>query len=306
MALARAGIAPALCRIDAIDLSHAALARAHAGRYTRNAFRSADLAFRERWFHRDGDEYVIDDALRPYVRFSQGNLLALAPPELSMRYDLVFCRNLLIYFDDAGRAAAACAVEALLLDDGLLLSGCAEAPAFCRGGFAPPSIRTAYALQKQAVATLRRRARPAVVAPSAPSAPPAPSLPLPAVRLREARLDTADSAAAMLLDEARRLADAGRLPDAERACQQALALQPGLAGAWFLLGLIGESGGHPATHEAAERHLRRCLYLQPDHYDALCALALLHERRGDDADAALLRRRAARIHACHAAAGAPR
>jgi chemotaxis protein methyltransferase WspC len=303
MALARAGIAPDQCRIDAIDLSHAALERARAGRYTRNAFRGADLAFRERWFRRDGDAYLIDDALRPYVRFSQGNLLTLARPDPSLRYDLVFCRNLLIYFDDAGRAAAARAVDALLLDDGLLLSGCAEAPAFCRGGFAPPSLRIAYALQKHAVATLRRRARPALATPS--RAPPddmprgpvaGPAAPAPA-------------AAATLLDDAQRLADAGRLRDAERACQEALALQPGLAAAWFLLGLIGESGGHPGRHQAAERHLRRCLYLQPDHYDALCALALLHERRGDTRDAALLRQRAARVHARHAAtaaAGAPR
>jgi chemotaxis protein methyltransferase WspC len=111
---------------------------------------------------------------------------------------------------------------------------------------------------------------------------------------------------AALLDEARRLADAGRLPDAERACQEALALEPGLAEAWFLLGVISECGGHSGKNQVAERHLRRCLYLQPDHYGALCALALLHERRGDALDAALLRQRAARAHARHANAGAQR
>jgi chemotaxis protein methyltransferase WspC len=48
MALARAGIEPGMCRIDAVDLSRAALERARLGRYTRNAFRGADLAFRDR------------------------------------------------------------------------------------------------------------------------------------------------------------------------------------------------------------------------------------------------------------------
>jgi chemotaxis protein methyltransferase WspC len=314
MALARAGVTPGQCRIDAIDLSQAALARARLGRYTRNAFRNADLAFRERWFRRDGDAYLIDDALRPYVCFSQGNLLTLPPPNQEMRYDLVFCRNLLIYFDDAGRAAAARAVEALLLDDGLLLSGCAEAPAFCRGGFAPQSLGATYALQKQAVATLRRRPRSAAAAPPAPPAP----LPLAGPRTHAVRHGAGASPAAptpavgtvttpaALLDEARRLADAGRLPDAERACQEALALEPGLAEAWFLLGVISECGGHSGKNQVAERHLRRCLYLQPDHYGALCALALLHERRGDALDAALLRQRAARAHARHANAGAQR
>jgi chemotaxis protein methyltransferase WspC len=298
MALASAGIDPAQCRIDAIDLSQAAVDRARLGRYTRNAFRGARLAFRERWFRQDGDEYVIGDAPRRYVRFSQGNLLQPAMLERSAeRYDLVFCRNLLIYFDDAGRADAAAAVRELLLDDGLLLSGCAEAPSFCRAGFAPQSLRAAYALQKQSVATVRRRARPAPrpgPQPAAAAERPHPAVTAPAGAPHKAASRPASDPVAALMAEARRLADAGLLPEAERACQEALALQPGLAEAWFLLGLVSEAGGQP---RAAERHLRRCLYLQPDHYEALCSLALLHEQRGDALEADLLRRRAARVHA---------
>jgi chemotaxis protein methyltransferase WspC len=295
MALARAGVNPAQCRIDAVDLSQAAIERARLGRYTRNAFRGADLAFRDRWFERDGEDYVLAEAPRRYVRFSQGNLLQ--PAALAQhggRYDLVFCRNLLIYFDEPGRAAAAAAIQALLLDDGLLLSGCAEAPVFCRGGFAPPSPGVAYALQKQALATVRLRPRSAPLpAPAAPRAPqqaaPAPTVVKPG------------ASAGALIAQARQLADAGRLLEAKRACQEALALQPDLAEAWFLLGVIGEAGGEP---RAAERHLRRCLYLQPEHYEALCSLALLHEQRGDALDADLLRRRAARVHARSARPGA--
>jgi chemotaxis protein methyltransferase WspC len=301
MALARAGIPPALCRIDAVDLSHAALERARLGRYTRNAFRGADLAFRERWFRQDGFEYVIDDALRPYVRFSQGNLLrATGLPDGGRRYDLVFCRNLLIYFDEAGRAAAAAAVHALLLDDGLLLSGFAEAPSFCRAGFAPQSLRQAYALQKEGVMTVRRRARPAAAGAAPLAAPLEPSAAMraetPAASPPLARLDA-------LLADAQRLADAGRLAEASQACQEALLLQPGLAQAWFLLGLISDCAGDP---QAAERQLRRCLYLQPEHYEALCSLVLLHEQRGDAIEAGLLRERAARVHARRNGAGVPR
>jgi chemotaxis protein methyltransferase WspC len=287
MALARAGIPPSMCRIDAIDLSQAAIERARLGRYTRNAFRGADLAFRGRWFRQDGDEYVIEDALRRYVSFSQGNLLdAAAHATVGACYDLVFCRNLLIYFDEAGRAAAAGALQALLADDGLLLSGFAEAPAFCRAGFAPRSLRDTYALQKQAMATVRRRPRLALSAPPAV----APRAVVAAVRPAQA----APVSVPALIVDARRQADAGRLAEAHQTCQEALALQPELAEAWFLLGMVSECGGQP---RAAERHLRRCLYLQPDHYEALCSLALLHELRGDAQDAALLRQRAARVHA---------
>ncbi len=293
MALARAGMPPAMCRIDALDLSQAALERACLGRYTRNAFRGADLSFRERWFRQDGDEYVIDDALRRYVSFSQGNLLQPAAlARTGARYDLVFCRNLLIYFDDAGRAAAAACLQELLADDGLLLSGFAEAPAFCRAGFAPQSLHDTYALQKKAVATVRRRPRPASALPPTDAA--RPMVPVPAPQ----PVPSAAAAVDALLVQARRQADAGRLAKAHQTCQEALALQPELAEAWFLLGMVSECGGQP---RAAERHLRRCLYLQPDHYEALCGLALLHELRGDAQDAALLRSRAARVHARTAA-----
>ncbi|ALK96421.1 hypothetical protein AB595_05195 [Massilia sp. WF1] len=296
MALARAGIPPSLCRIDAVDLSRAALERARLGRYTRNAFRGADLAFREHWFRQDGDNYVIDESLRRYVCFSQGNLLKAAQLAAGGPYDLVFCRNLLIYFDDAGRAAAAAAIHALLRDDGLLVSGFAEAPAFCGAGFAPQSLHTAYALQKETVATVRRRPRPPALE-AQPERPRAGAAKPPAAPAPET------PAVAALLKDAQRHADAGRLAEAHQFCQEALALQPDLAHAWFLLGVVSDCAGQP---RAAERHLRRCLYLQPDHYEALCSLALLHEQLGDAPEAALLRQRAARVHARRLEAGAQR
>jgi len=284
--LLEAGIPPTRCRIDAIDLSGAAIARARAGRYTRNAFRSADLSFRERWFTRVGDDYLVDDALRAYIRFSQGNLFDLPVPE--PRYDLVFCRNLLIYFDEPTRIRAAGALAAQLEDDGLLLSGFAEAPSFCRHGFAPQSAHTGFALRKAARAAASRpaaagRARPApspvlpapVPAPSRHAAPPAP---------QAQPLD--------LLAQAQRDADAGRLPQAEATCRVLLARQPDHAQAWFLLGMISECAGR--LH-AATGHWRRCVYLDPDYHEALYSLALLHERLGDGAAADGYRKRAARI-----------
>jgi chemotaxis protein methyltransferase WspC len=47
---------------------------------------------------------------------------------------------------------------------------------------------------------------------------------------------------------------------------------------------------------AADGYWRRCVYLQPEHYEALCHLALLAEKNGDQAQAANLKQRAARVY----------
>jgi chemotaxis protein methyltransferase WspC len=295
LALERAGIGPQHCRIDALDVSYAAIERARAGRFTRNAFRGSDAAFRARHFTQDGDDYLIGAAPRAYVTFEQGNVFALDTIALGGRYDLVFCRNLLIYFDAAAQARAAACLHALLADDGLLLSGYAEMPAFCRFGFVPRTLRDTFALRKHAQTApagtlpwLRALGNPR--APLAPAPAPAPALvpapapapvPAPAPAHPQARLA-----------DARRLADGGRLADASQACRDVLVQCPDSADAWFLLGMVSECAGQP---QAAERHWRCCVYIDPEHYEALCSLALLHEARGDAALGASLRRRAARV-----------
>ncbi|MFS2134248.1 CheR family methyltransferase, partial [Telluria sp. Tellsp131] len=168
MLLAHAGIEPEHCRIDAFDLSRAAIARARAGRYTRNAFRGDDQGLRARFFTEDGDEQVIGAAPRAYVAFVQANLFDV-DPAVTGTYDLVFCRNLLIYFDLPTQQRAAARLAALLADDGLLLAGYAEAPALCRAGFAPRTPHDTFALGKHG-----RRAADVLRAPPRPAARPAP------------------------------------------------------------------------------------------------------------------------------------
>jgi chemotaxis protein methyltransferase WspC len=291
MALADAQIGPESCAIDAVDVSPANLARARAARYGRNAFRGADQSFRERYFRPQGGGFELDGALRRRVRFSQGNLLTWQAPDGP--YDVIFCRNLLIYFDEPTVASAIARLAVLLEGDGLLLAGYAEVPAFVRHGFEVVRAPGAFALQKtrQTAAPpapppspLRApRARPAAARTSAPprSSPqrPAPTEPPPAP------VD--------LLDAARRAADAGDLASAAEGCRALLAAQPDLPEAHYLLGMATEA----ADTQGAMQHYRRCIYLQPDHYEALCHLALLCEHGGETAQAAAYRQRAARVYA---------
>ena len=300
MALRDGAVPKQAFSIDAYDLSPGCIERAQAGVYGRNAFRAQDVAFRERYFtHVADDAYRIIDALREQVTFRQGNLLQFDTATCSRHYDVIFCRNLLIYFDKPTTRAAIANLSALLADDGMLLAGYAEVPSFCQNGFAPLRFRQAFALKKDATppaAVIQVAALPPTRAPrSVPPAPrpaPARAAPAPAARPRPVPVQ-APQPPADLLAEARRLADRGQLREAGEKCHAHLARVPEAAEAYFMLGMINELAG---KMDLADDYWRRCIYLQPDHYEALCHLSLLAERNGNHTAAAAMKARAARIY----------
>ena len=314
MALRDANVPKQAFSIDAYDLSPACIERAQAGVYGRNAFRAQDVAFRERYFtHVADDAYRIDEALRAQVSFRQGNLLQFDTRAMGKQYDVIFCRNLLIYFDKPTTRAAIDTLSALLADDGMLLAGYAEVPSFCQHGFAPLQHRQAFALKKDDGKPPVPAPAPAPVAPlkkpalrSVPPSPkPAPALapvratPAALARTRPVSVPAA-TAAVDLLAEARLLADRGMLREAGEQCHAHLARAPEAAEAYYLLGLINELAG---KMDLADDYWRRCIYLQPDHYEALCHLALLAERNGNHTAATTLKARAARIYQRRQATG---
>ena len=302
MALRDGGVPKQAFSIDAYDLSPGCIERAQAGIYGRNAFRAQDVAFRERYFtHVADDCYRIIDALREQVTFRQGNLLQFDTATYSKHYDVIFCRNLLIYFDKPTTRAAIQNLSALLADDGMLLAGYAEVPSFCQNGFAPLQFRQAFALKKDSTppaAVIQVAALPSArTLRSVPPAPrPAPSRtpPAPAPAAARPRAVPVQQAAVQtdLLAEARLLADRGQLREAGEKCHAHLARVPEAAEAYFMLGIINELAG---KMDLADDYWRRCIYLQPDHYEALCHLALLAERNGNSTAASTLKARAARI-----------
>ncbi|SFM88129.1 CheR family methyltransferase [Rugamonas rubra] len=315
MALCDAGVAPAAYAIDAVDISAANLARARAGVYGRNAFRGDELGFRQRHFSAAGaQQYRVAEGIARQVRFEQGNLLELGAGLAPGHYDLIFCRNLLIYFAPATSAAAIARLDALLADDGQLFAGYAEVPTFCQHGFVSLAYPLAFGLRK------RGAAAPAVAAPlpvpagaprrtlsypaaasGALAAVPAAAAPAPAQLGAAGAAPPATAAAtapaataqAELLPQARRLADLGQFQQAGAACLAWLEQHPDSAEAYFILGLLMERAEQP---QQAREHWRRCIYLQPDHYQALCHLALLAEQQSDRATAIALKARAARIY----------
>jgi chemotaxis protein methyltransferase CheR len=92
------------------DIDTDALARARAGRYGERALARLPADIRERYFRAESgqqrDREIIDD-LKESVLFTQVNLIDPASVAAERPFDVIFCRNLLIYFDDAARQVAA-------------------------------------------------------------------------------------------------------------------------------------------------------------------------------------------------------
>ncbi|VWD05124.1 chemotaxis protein CheR [Burkholderia lata] len=148
MALLDAGLDPASFTIDAIDLSTRAIEQARLGCYGRNAFRGTATEFRARHFTPTRDGWLLDERVRACVQFSQANLVEPAV-DTGIRYDFVFCRNVLIYFDRDAQDRVIRSLDERLADDGMLFVGPAETGVAMRHGMRSARVPLAFAFHRE-------------------------------------------------------------------------------------------------------------------------------------------------------------
>ncbi|WP_322022536.1 CheR family methyltransferase [Burkholderia sp. BCC1977] len=147
MALLDAGLEPASFTIDAIDLSARAIDQARLGCYGRNAFRGTATEFRGRYFTPAADGWLLDERVRACVQFRQANLVEPGA-DTGIRYDFVFCRNVLIYFDRDAQDRVIGLLESALVDDGMLFVGPAETGVAMRHGMRSARVPLAFAFHR--------------------------------------------------------------------------------------------------------------------------------------------------------------
>ncbi|MBZ5791785.1 MCP methyltransferase [Burkholderia contaminans] len=153
MALLDAGLDPASFTIDAIDLSVRAIEHARLGCYGRNAFRGTATEFRARHFTPTRDGWLLDDRVRACVQFSQANLVEPAV-DTGIRYDFVFCRNVLIYFDRDAQDRVIRSLDERLAGDGMLFVGPAETGVAMRHGMRSARVPLAFAFHREPAAAV--------------------------------------------------------------------------------------------------------------------------------------------------------
>ena len=221
------------CCIDAVDISVQALTHARRAVYGKNSFRGADLGFRDRHFEATPHGYRVSDAVRQPVRLHQGNLLAedfLPGTEI---YDMIFCRNLLIYFDRLTQERAIRVLQRLLTASGVLFVGPSEAGLLLSHDFVSAKVPRAFAFRKVGAVErtaarapvlpivepppARRRLAPPRVAPNALAL----AIPIVARQSPDAALEAA-TGLALGFEQASLLADQGRLVEAAKCCEEHL------------------------------------------------------------------------------------
>jgi chemotaxis protein methyltransferase CheR len=250
--LADEAFAPAIAPVDVLgtDISVAALAAAVDGRYGERAVQALAAPSRGRYLDRQPDgSHVVGERLRRLVRFRRHNLASdQFPPRGEAAFDLVACRNVLIYF---GHPLVGRVIESLngsLRPGGMLMLGAADALMRTTGRLADPAT-----------------------GPAAPARPAGRPLRRPLgrkpARSREQRL-----AAAL---------DAADRNDRDNALAQVtsvLADNPLDADAHFVLGLVTLEAGEPAKAVVA---LRRALCADPVFWLAAFTLGRAHDELGD-------------------------
>jgi chemotaxis protein methyltransferase CheR len=259
-------------RVLATDIAPAALEQAVRGRYGKRSMRAVPERARERYFTAEHGLMSVGERLRALVAFSRHNLVRDPfPPAGEQPFDVILCRNVLIYFDRQTVERVLGALEGALAPAGLLLLGAADR-------LSRQSLPVSQPRPGGAGSRASRARAPAHRAPSRPArqngtiahvelSTPSAGLPTGAPRDRPATPD-----------DAMRAADRGELELAVRIARDVLAENPLDPQAHFIRG-VAELARNDAR--AALEPLRRALYIDPNFGPAAFNLACAHDVLGE-------------------------
>lgn len=291
--------------ISALDVNPAMLEKAVCGRYTPWSLRDFPADMKARWFSAEGDSFVLDARIRGMVHFEQRNLAQEAPDFWQpASFDIVFCRNVLMYFTPEQAQAVIARMARALAPGGYLFLGHAETLRGLSNDFHLCHTHCTFYYQRKEF-----------LADSEPWMPPTGS-PLPARwqpsavlgdtawiaeiqgasdRIRaleylhqERYAQTLEQLSALpvaqalepdvLLLKAVSLSHSGALDAAQAACRALLERDELNAGAYYVLALCCEGAGDLT---AAVNHDQTAAYLDPGFAMPRLHLGLLARRRGD-------------------------
>ena len=260
--------------ILATDINPRFLAKARAGVYSDWSFRGAPAWLHDRFFRPASDgRLAIEPAAQRLVEFAYLNLARDTYPSLhnhTHAVDVIFCRNVLMYFTAELQQRVVASFHDCLVDGGYLVVSPAEAEA---------SHFPQFVVENQGECIVFRKSAAVAIAPQ-PEAVPLPDEPVESVTPTP-EVPPAPVPALAALARARSEANQGCLAEALQWCQRATAEDRTNPATYFLAAAIHLELGQLPEALAA---LRRVLFLDPDSALAHHALGGVYRRLGRDRD----------------------
>ena len=267
--------------IIATDISRHAVKQARSGLFSESAFRTIDETRKNKWFSSTPKGWQVAPAIQETIEFLDRNLLDPSTAnELIQKarggFDLICCRNLLVYFTKPARKNLIQTLARLLKPDGELVVGAAETVILPTRDWEPTGPLT-FRLRKQAIESPRVQqesiqgsthtrpiqsqiensqfghANPIIPSDNATTSP-------------------------EIIREVEALANAGDIENAIRICQESLQIKGTQTDLLYILAILHQTAG---DFETSEKLLEKAVYLEPRHEGALLSLALIAKRRGD-------------------------
>jgi len=134
--------------IFASDISESVLASARAGVYGSYAIRNVPIAYLNKYFKNTDQQYSLSSAVKSMVKFSKVNLVEEKDVRIIRGVDVVFCRNVLIYFDDKAKQKVVSHLYDALRPGGYLIIGTSESLHNLTRAFRPVVINKVIIYQK--------------------------------------------------------------------------------------------------------------------------------------------------------------
>ena len=267
--------------IIATDISRHAVKQARSGLFSENAFRTIDETLKNKWFSLTPKGWQVDPAIQETIEFLDRNLLdpSIANELIQKargRFDLICCRNLLVYFTKPARKNLIQILARLLKPDGELVIGAAETVILPTCDWEPTGPLT-FRLRKQAIEpplvqqeSIQDNTHKSPIQTKVESS-----------QLGHANpIIPSDNATTSpeIIREVEALANAGDIENAIRICQESLQIKGTQTDLLYILAILHQTAG---DFETSEKLLEKAVYLEPRHEGALLSLALIAKRRGD-------------------------
>ena len=264
--------------ILATDINREALRKAQVGRYNSWSFRGVAKRVQDAYFRQSGNQFVISDDIKRMVEFDYLNLVADPYPSLTNNtnaMDIIFCRNVTIYFSGETTQRVVQQFHACLLDDGWLIPGSSEPNLLLYNDFRPRNYPGTVVYQKSAVAQPAAQSEPTpVVVYTTPSAP---RVPQPVAPVQAPKLVAKPTAVPDLYHQAIDLAKQGHVERAMLKLNEKIARDMNFAPAHVALGKIHANQGNL---DQARACCERAIHIDKLHPEPYYTLSLIYQQNG--------------------------